>query len=127
MSPITVLIADDDATSLMILESVIASLGFEAVTATNVAEAKSLLTRVVPQIAVLDVMFPDGDGTDILLNIHQAGLQTTVAFISATLAEFPFHKCEACHPAMIFSKPLNTRALQTWLQEQAARFEPAHA
>jgi DNA-binding response OmpR family regulator len=111
----------------MILESVVASLGFEAVTATNVAEAKALLTRVVPQIAVLDVMFPDGDGTDILLEIHRAGLQTIVAFISATLAEFPFHKCEACRPAMIFSKPLNTRALQTWLQEQAARLEPAHA
>ena len=109
--PIKALLADDDPTSLVILEALADSFKLETVTATDVAGAKRLLAKGVPQIAILDVLFPDGDGVDILLEIRKAPARTAVAFVSATLAEFPFHKCGLIQPDIIFNKPLDCRAV----------------
>jgi two-component system response regulator PilR (NtrC family) len=119
-SRIRALIADDDPTSLLILESLANSLHLETVTAKDVASAKRLLAEVVPHIAILDVMFPDGDGVDILLEIRGAQMLTAVALISATLREFPYHKCGKSRPDIIFSKPLDTDAVRAWLEKQVA-------
>jgi DNA-binding response OmpR family regulator len=118
--PIRALIADDDPTTLLILKSLVDSLEVETFTATDVAGARTLLNEIVPHIAILDVLLPDGDGIDILLDIRKAHLPTAVALISATLEDFPFHKCESFHPDIIFSKPLDPTAISKWVQEQAA-------
>ncbi|MGD0464277.1 MAG: response regulator [Tepidisphaeraceae bacterium] len=113
-----VLIVDDDPTSRLILESLAHSLKLETVTAADVASAKRLLTQVVPHMAILDVMFPDGDGVDILLDIRRARMPTAVALISATLEEFPFHKCTESQPDIIFSKPIDIEAVRAWIEKQ---------
>jgi DNA-binding response OmpR family regulator len=118
--PIRALIADDDPTSLLILESLANSFRVETVTATNVASAKRLLAKAAPHIAILDVLFPDGDGVDIMLEIRKAETPTAVALISASLEEFPFHKCGENRPDMIFNKPLDCRAVSGWLEKQIA-------
>jgi CheY-like chemotaxis protein len=117
-SPIKVLIADDDLTSLMILESVVQSLGVETATAVSVADAIATFSQFQPDIAILDVMLPDGDGIDILRNIRHSNHQTVVAMISASLVDFPFHKCETDQPDKIFSKPFDPAAIRAWIEEQ---------
>jgi len=121
--PIRALVADDDPASLLILESLANSLGLETVVATNVASARGLLSQVVPHIAILDVMFPDGDGVDVLLDIRRAQMPTAVALISANLAEFPFHKCGENKPDIIFNKPLDSDAVRAWLVKQIASLD----
>jgi len=121
--PIRALIADDDPTSLLLLESLANSLDLETVTAVDVASAKRLLSQFVPHIAILDVMFPDGDGVDILLAIRNARLPTAVALISATLEEFPFHKCGTTHPDIIFKKPIDTVAIRAWVEKEVASLQ----
>ncbi|MGA2582223.1 MAG: response regulator [Tepidisphaeraceae bacterium] len=116
--PIKVMIADDDPTSLMILETVVKSLGIETATAENVAGANALFERFQPDIAILDVMLPDGDGVDILRHIRKSKRRTAVAMISASLADFPFHKCETDQPDKIFSKPFDPVTIRSWIEEQ---------
>lgn len=115
-----VLIADDDPTSLLMLEALAVAFKLETVTATSVAGAKRLLKQVTPDIAILDVLFPDGDGIDILLEIRGAGMPTAVALISATLEEFPFHKCEENQPDVIFKKPIDCQAVSSWIERHIA-------
>lgn len=121
--PIRVLVADDDAASLMILESLARSLNLETFAAMDVTRARWLLRQAVPHIAILDVMFPDGDGVDLLLDIRRAQMPTAVALISASLAEFPFHKCGENKPDIIFNKPLDTEAVRAWVEKQIASLE----
>ena len=121
--PIKALIADDDPISLMILDSLVRDLGIETLTATDVASAKTVLSYLVPQIAILDVILPDGDGVDILHAIRAAKLPTAVALISATLGDFPFHKCGSNQPDIIFSKPLDGKAITAWIIKQAKHAE----
>jgi len=107
----------------MILESLARSLKLETFAVMDVTRARGLLTRVVPHIAILDVLFPDGDGVDILLDIRRAQMPTAVAFISASLAEFPFHKCAENKPDIIFNKPLDTDAIRAWVEKQIASLD----
>ena len=119
-NPKTVLIADDDPTSLLMLETLAAAFKLETVTATSVAGAKRLLKEVTPDMAILDVLLPDGDGVDILLEIRGAGILAAVALISATLAEFPFHKCGENKPDIIFEKPIDCHAVSSWIEKHIA-------
>lgn len=121
--PIKALIADDDAGSLLILEYLIESLEIETASASDVAGAKKLLTGFVPDIAILDVLLPDGDGVDILLEIRRRQFPTAVALITASLQEFPYHKCGTVLPDMIFSKPVDHVAVSTWIEKEKARFD----
>jgi CheY-like chemotaxis protein len=119
--PLRALIADDDPISLMILESVLVSLKIETFAAANVAHAKKILTQIAPDIAILDVLLPDGDGVDILIAIRKAQLATHVALVSATLAEFPFHKCGPYQPDVIFQKPIDPEKIGAWIEMRMAK------
>ena len=115
------LIADDDPISLMILESLLVSLKFETFAVADVAHAKEVLAGVVPDLAILDVLLPDGDGVDILIAIRKAGLATQVALVSATLEEFPFHKCGAHQPDVIFQKPIDPEKITAWIEDRVGK------
>jgi CheY-like chemotaxis protein len=72
-SPLKALIADDDPISLMLLESLLVSLKIETYPVGDVAHARKMLTKMIPDIAILDVLLPDGDGVDILVTIRRSG------------------------------------------------------
>jgi CheY-like chemotaxis protein len=116
---VSALVVDDDPVGLTILESLLESMSVVTRSAAGVAEAKSLLTQFTPDIAILDVLLSDGDGAEILLTMRQANFPTAVAFITASLEEFPFHKCESSPPDMLFAKPVDESALRAWVREMA--------
>ena len=58
-----ILVADDDAVSRRVLESMLVKWGYEVVTASDGAEAWKILRRPdAPQLAILDWMMPNVDG-----------------------------------------------------------------
>jgi DNA-binding NarL/FixJ family response regulator len=84
---VSVVIADDDATSRAFLESVIAGDADVEVVA-SCADASSALGAIRhhrPDVALLDQFMPGGDGLDIARTIHEEGITTAVALISAGL------------------------------------------
>ena len=60
-SPI-VLIVDDDITTNSIIESILRRAGFQTKSAFSVAEAISAMQERSPDIAILDISLPDGNG-----------------------------------------------------------------
>jgi two-component system, NtrC family, response regulator PilR len=112
---LTALIVDDDPIGLMILQSFLESMSIETHSAASVAEAKDLIARSIPSIAILDVQLPDGDAIDIMLAMREANYPTEIAFVTASLEAFPFYKCEISQPDMMFAKPLDQSAVRAWI------------
>ena len=61
-----VLIADDDAVSLLYLRDALEEWGYEVIEATNGARARDILLHVdAPMLAIIDWMMPGADGIDV--------------------------------------------------------------
>jgi PAS domain S-box-containing protein len=80
-----VLVVDDDAKIASICREVLESLGFEVMTAGTLAEARSALSERRPDVLLLDVTLPDGDGFRFIEEIkaERASGHISVIFISA--------------------------------------------
>jgi DNA-binding response OmpR family regulator/signal transduction histidine kinase len=80
-----VLVVDDDAQIRAICGEVLHNLGFDAVEAGNVAQAKAAMRTARFDLLLLDVSLPDGDGFTLFeeLKAERASAPLSVIFISA--------------------------------------------
>ncbi len=80
-----VLIVDDDANICAICMEVLSNQGFEAITANSLTEARAAMAAARPDVLLLDLSLPDGDGFAFLEEIkaERASSHLPVIFISA--------------------------------------------
>src|SRR3984957_21301500 len=77
------LVVDDEATILELLAGSLRLAGFEVVTAASGAEAVRAAASFRPDLVLLDVMMPDGDGFAALRRIPDGGSAVPVIFLTA--------------------------------------------
>lgn len=77
------LVVDDEATILELLSGSLRLAGFEVVTAASGAEAVRAAASSRPDLVLLDVMMPDGDGFEALRRIRSGGCEVPVIFLTA--------------------------------------------
>src|ERR1700756_5941430 len=77
------LVVDDEATILELLSGSLRLAGFEVVTAASGAEAVRAAASCRPDLVLLDVMMPYGDGFDALRRIRSGGCEVPVIFLTA--------------------------------------------
>jgi len=66
-----ILVVDDEADILNLLDYTLSRAGFEVETASDGPEALERATRAAPSLIVLDIMLPDMDGTDVLKRLKE--------------------------------------------------------
>jgi two-component system KDP operon response regulator KdpE len=66
-----VLVVDDEPAILRFLRPSLEANGYEVVAATTVDEAMKRIAREAPEIVVLDLGLPDGDGKDVIRQVRQ--------------------------------------------------------
>ncbi|NUO73780.1 MAG: response regulator [Frateuria sp.] len=66
-----VLVIEDDREIRTLLQSSLAAEGFSVQTAVSVSEATALLQHSLPDIVLLDLGLPDGDGADLVRDIRR--------------------------------------------------------
>jgi DNA-binding NtrC family response regulator len=76
------LIVDDDSNFLSGLAEMVGRDCFSTTTARNLKDARSQLAQAVPDVILLDVELPDGNGLDLLKEI--SGPAPTVVMIRGT-------------------------------------------
>ena len=77
------LVVDDEATILELLSGSLRLAGFEVTTAASGAEAVRAAASSRPDLVLLDVMMPDGDGFEVLRRIRSGGAEVPVIFLTA--------------------------------------------
>jgi two-component system OmpR family response regulator len=77
------LVVDDEATILELLSGSLRLAGFEVMTAASGAEAVRAAASRPPDLVLLDVMMPDGDGFEALRRIRSGGAEVPVIFLTA--------------------------------------------
>ena len=74
---------DDEPTILELLSGSLRFAGFDVVTATTGADALRAAAAGRPDLILLDVMMPDGDGFEVVRRIRAGGRQIPVIFLTA--------------------------------------------
>jgi two-component system, OmpR family, response regulator len=77
------LVVDDEATIRELLSGSLRLVGFEVMTAASGAEAVRAAASGRPDLVLLDVMMPDGDGFETLRRIRSGGADVPVIFLTA--------------------------------------------
>ncbi len=81
--PARLLVVDDEATILELLSGSLRLAGFEVMTASSGAEAVRAAASGRPDLVLLDVMMPDGDGFEALRRMRSVGAEVPVIFLTA--------------------------------------------
>jgi two-component system OmpR family response regulator len=77
------LVVDDEPTILELLSGSLRLAGFEVVTAASGVQAVRAAASSRPDLVLLDVMMPDGDGFEALRRIRSGGSEVPVIFLTA--------------------------------------------
>jgi len=82
-TPGRLLVVDDEKTILELLSGSLRLAGFEVTTATSGTEAVRAASSRRPDLVLLDVMMPDGDGFEALRRMRSVGIEVPVIFLTA--------------------------------------------
>ena len=79
-----VLVCDDDALLVDLLEYRLSTRGFEVVIARDGSEALDELSRAIPDLIVLDAMMPVMDGHEVLRRIRETEAYSSIPVVMLT-------------------------------------------
>src|SRR6202167_4269984 len=82
-TPGRLLVVDDEKTILELLSGSLRLAGFEVPTAASGTDAVRAAASRRPDLVLLDVMMPDGDGFEALRRMRSAGIEVRVIFLTA--------------------------------------------
>ncbi len=78
-----ILLVEDDFALAMGTEFALQAEGYEVIKAKDVSEAKLAVTSSKPDLILLDVMLPDGNGYDLCKHIREEGNMVPIIFLTA--------------------------------------------
>ncbi len=105
-----VLIADDEPTTLSVLEKMLSPLGYEVVMATNGNDALNAIMSSSLDLILLDVYMPIHSGLDILYRMRAQAIQTPVIMMSGRAGETMVQDAQKLGAAFL-PKPFNRDAV----------------
>jgi len=79
-----VLVVDDEAVTLKVLDTALKKRGYSVTTATSSKEALELLNKATYDIVIADIVMPDMDGFEFLAEVRKTPDTATVPFIFLT-------------------------------------------
>ncbi|MEM7624244.1 MAG: response regulator [Planctomycetota bacterium] len=117
--PITILIADDEAHIVYILEGKLAEAGYRVVTARNGAEALKLALDHQPALAITDLNMPGTDGLEFAIGLrdHPATTDTPVIMLTGRGHTVPDEDRARTNIQHLESKPFSARRLLKLVNE----------
>ena len=118
MSEKKILIVDDNADLVRIMGVHLEGHGYSVVSASDVAEAIKAVQKEKPDLIILDVAMPGGDGLDVLRQLNASNPRNMIPVIVVTGME-PKAKAEAFATGAVdfYLKPVNMDTLLECIRE----------
>ena len=118
MSPVRILIVEDEVVVAMYIETVLGSFGFEVVgTATNGDDAQQLVKDTHPDLIIMDINIEgDYDGIEATRRIKSFS-QTPVIFVSAYIDSETKERARDAEPAGYLAKPFKNKDLHEIIEK----------
>ena len=85
----TILLIEDDRHIALALQIRLRSAGYSVVMGANVAQAMELVEEQVPDVAILDVNLPDGNGIELMQRLAGTTSTASIATIIMTASRKP--------------------------------------
>lgn len=113
-----VLVVDDSATSLALLERIVVHLGHRPLLADCGARALAVCAIERPDIMLLDVVMPDIDGWELAVRLRENDSLRSVpiVFQSSIERQEEIDRCIACGADAILHKPLRIARVKAVLE-----------
>jgi DNA-binding NtrC family response regulator len=116
----TVLIIDDDAQFNLMLKSALEIKGYEVETAANGKEGKTLYQNKKYDVIITDIIMPDVDGYEVILDLRRMGMSDRTIAVSGggrTAADDYLVTAQHFDVAATFNKPIDLQALRDKVDE----------
>ena len=96
--------------------------GYEVVTAGRIEQAYEMQRESRPDLILLDVMLPDGNGYDFCRKIRQEGCQTPIIFLTAVGEEVNIVQGLECGADDYVTKPYRVKELLSRIAANLRRY-----
>jgi cobalt-zinc-cadmium efflux system membrane fusion protein len=124
MKTATILVVDDDEVLSQVLRRVLTRQGYTVVESGTVAQALQLAQQRKPQVGLLDLRLPDGDGVDLARRLRAQGSDFPLILITASPLRLRDHPELGDAFASVLTKPLNLQELRRAIDAALARPSP---
>lgn len=114
------LIVEDDPSSSYALRKLVEYYGHEAAVAETLADALAQLAWR-PCCLVLDLMLPDGSGTEVLRRVRDSRLPVRVAVVTGAADPVLIDDARRLRPEAMFIKPVDMEQLLPFLQPESSK------
>ena len=111
-----VLIVEDDADSRDALMELCRRAGHTCLASSTQAEALAMLVHRAPDVILLDLMLPGGNGAEVLRVVRDHNLPTRVALVTAADSTM-IDEVQRLKPDAVFRKPLDFVKVGAWLTD----------
>ena len=115
-----ILVIDDDATIQLVFSQFLTSLGHEVMQANNGKEGMSILQETRPDLVITDIMMPEMDGLEILMQLRKTHASVPVIAISGGMRALPVNflqQAKLFGARYVFEKPVPLDVLNKAVKE----------
>ena len=115
-----ILVIDDDATIQMVFSQFLTSLGHEIMQAENGKEGMSRIQETRPDLVITDIMMPEMDGLEILMQLRSTHDSVPVIAISGGMRSLPVNflqQAKLFGARYVFEKPVPLDVLRNAVTE----------
>jgi CheY-like chemotaxis protein len=122
-----ILVIDDDATIQLVFSQFLTSLGHEIMQAENGKEGMSIIQETRPDLVITDIMMPEMDGLEILMQLRSTHDSVPVIAISGGMRALPVNflqQAKLFGARYVFEKPVPLDVLRSAVTELLADAPP---
>ncbi len=116
----TIVFADDEPKLCSIVSRILEEEGYHVVTAANGCDALEVVTRIHPEVVVLDINMPGMDGIALLRALRRQGLDCPVIMLTAQGTIETAREAMALGAYDYMTKPFDLRLFKETLQSALA-------
>ncbi|MCD2422104.1 response regulator [Niabella pedocola] len=104
-----ILLIEDDSDICDLLEYILSADSYDLTVCTTIAEGKKEIDRTIPDLIILDIMLPDGNGSDLCNQIKSTLGTNKIKIILMSALEQPPNS----HADHFIAKPFNIHTLKS--------------